>query len=91
MSLVGGKMAEFSNWVGYVGVALTLYAYYLSLSNKVDHKKYTYSLLNGLGSLCIIFSLFFHLNLPAAIIEGAWIMISFYGIGRVYYYRKYHR
>ena len=84
-------MAEFSNWVGYLGVALTLYAYYLSLSNKVNHKKYTYSLLNGIGSLCIIFSLCFHVNLPSAIIEGAWLLISVYGISRVYYYRKYHK
>jgi len=81
-------MAELSNWIGYIGVLMALYAFYLSQANKINHEKYTYSLMNFVGSLLILYSLCFHLNLPSLFIEVAWLLISLYGVGKVYYRRK---
>jgi hypothetical protein len=41
-----------------------------------------YSLINGLGALLILVSLFFNFNLSSFTIEVVWLLISAYGIGK---------
>jgi hypothetical protein len=40
------------------------------------------SLINGLGALLILVSLFFNFNLSSFTIEVVWLLISAYGIGK---------
>jgi membrane-bound ClpP family serine protease len=62
--------------IGIVGVVLLLIAYYLLSSHKMSAYSMKYQVLNCLGACLILFSLFFHWNTAAVIIEVAWILIS---------------
>lgn len=77
-------MLYIGNTVGLIGDVLLLVAYFLLQSGRVDSQHLTFSLMNLLGALMILFSLFFSWNLPAAVIEVAWSLISILGIVRVY-------
>ena len=81
-------MVELSDWVGFLGVFLCLYAFYIVQAGKINHAKYTYSLFNLIGFILIMFSLVFNLNMPSLVIEIAWFMISVYGIHKVHQRRK---
>ncbi|MCF6765401.1 hypothetical protein L3V82_06420 [Thiotrichales bacterium 19S3-7] len=72
------------NLVGNVGVILCLGCFFGIQVGKISPKKMTYSALNFIGSLLIIFSLYFAFNLSAFIIEIAWLLISFYGMCRIW-------
>lgn len=62
--------------VGMVGAAMILAAYLLLQIGKMTTGGWRYSALNLLGSLMILFSLFFDFNLPALFIEVVWITVS---------------
>ena len=66
---------------GLVGVAAILGASALLQLGKLAVRAPLYSLLNLVGSALILLSLVYAFNLPAAIIEGAWVLISLYGLG----------
>ncbi|MEO1525712.1 MAG: hypothetical protein AAFX06_09760, partial [Planctomycetota bacterium] len=42
----------------------------------------SYSVFNGIGALCILFSIYFAFNLSALIIETIWVLISIIGVVR---------
>jgi hypothetical protein len=68
--------------VSIVGVTIILYAYFFLQLNRLEASSYLYSTLNLIGSLLILFSLYFDWNLSAVIIEVAWVGISVLGIIR---------
>ncbi|HEX4044127.1 MAG TPA: hypothetical protein VHZ76_00495 [Gammaproteobacteria bacterium] len=68
--------------IGIVGVILLLIAYYLLNINKLSAFSLTYQVLNLLGALFILISLFYEWNTAAVLIESAWILISLVGIRR---------
>ena len=74
----------YSNLVGYIGVGIILVAFYCSQINAVNHEHLTYSSSNLIGSLCLLFSLYFHPNSPSIVIEIAWLGISLIGMVRIY-------
>lgn len=71
-----------SNAIGILGVILLLIAYFLLQVDKILSSDYIYTGLNLVGSLLILYSLFYAWNLPAVIIETAWAIISIIGIVR---------
>lgn len=75
-------MAAFANLIGIFGVILVLIAYLLLQFEKVPAISFSFPFMNFLGSSLILFSLFFEWNLPAALIEGAWVVISLIGLVR---------
>ncbi len=75
-------MAQVPNIIGTLGVALVLLAYFLLQCEKLSNRGYAYPILNLLGALLILYSLFYVWNLPSVIIEVAWIAISVFGIIR---------
>ena len=77
-----------SNIIGYIGVIIILIAYYCSQTNKINHNRYTYSVSNLAGALCLLISLYFQPNLPSITIEIAWLTISAIGIIKTYQKRK---
>jgi hypothetical protein len=74
--------------IGYIGVALILVAYGGLQFNLVSSGSVRYSTLNGLGAAGILVSLYFEPNLPAIIMEAAWLMISLFGLYKAFLYRK---
>ncbi len=66
--------------VGLVGVVAVLSAYALLQSGRLAVRAPSYSALNLLGAGLILVSLTVDFNLPSAIIEGAWALISLYGL-----------
>ncbi len=74
----------FSDAVGIVGVFLLLVAYYLLSAGKWSAQTLKYQLFNFFGAGCILFSLFFHWNTSAVIIEIAWMMIGVVGMYRIW-------
>jgi hypothetical protein len=67
--------------VGLVGMLVTLFAYFLLQAQKVHGNGLTYQLMNAVGALGVALSLLFgKFNLPAFLLEVAWLAISIYGI-----------
>lgn len=81
-------MTAIPDIIGVIGVILTLLAYFLLQINKMRPDKLYYSLLNAIGSVMILFSLFFVWNLSAWLMEFCWLLISISGVWK--YYRKHH-
>ena len=73
-------MSVFANAVGLVGVVLFLLAYTLLQFRKIKSESVTYSLMNLLGAVLILFSLLYAWNLPSFILESAWALVSIYGL-----------
>lgn len=74
--------------VGNVGVVLILLCYFLAQNGRMTMTTPTYSLVNGLGALLILVSLFYDFNLSSFVIEIAWLAISAYGLRRWYRQRR---
>ncbi|KGI77339.1 CBU_0592 family membrane protein [Oleiagrimonas soli] len=68
-------------WVGLIGVALVLLAFFLLQAQKLHGHRMVYQLMNALGALGVLISLVFgEFNLSAFLLEGAWLLISIYGM-----------
>ena len=65
---------------GAVGAAYAAYHGYLGQARKLNGTGFVYQLMNALGSAGIIYSLVFAFNLPAMLLEIAWLLISIYGM-----------
>ena len=65
--------------IGLVGVALTLVAYFLLQLRRIP-SGFSYSLLNAIGSVCVIISLLFKFNPAAFLMEAIWFALSCYGL-----------
>lgn len=67
--------------VGLVGMLVTLFAYFLLQAQKLHGNGLVYQLMNAVGALGVALSLLFgKFNLPAFLLEVAWLAISIYGI-----------
>ncbi|MCF8371106.1 MAG: hypothetical protein K9H64_05750 [Bacteroidales bacterium] len=69
--------------LGLIGVALILLAYLLLQLEKLPSTSCIFLGMNILGSAFILVSLYFDFNLPSAIIELAWLIISLIGLIRI--------
>ena len=70
---------------GAVGMVLTLLAYFLLQAQKLHGNGLVYQLMNAVGALGVALSLLFGhsfsvSNLPAIVLEIAWMAISIYGM-----------
>ncbi|TAL91076.1 MAG: hypothetical protein EPN69_11020 [Rhodanobacter sp.] len=71
------------DWAGYLGVALILLAFFLLQAQQLHGNRLTYQAMNILGALGVMLSLLFgNFNLPAFMLEVAWIAIGVYGVLR---------
>ena len=78
------------NWydmLGTIGVAVIVLTYILLQIERVRSTDLIYSLLNGIGAALILISLYFDFNLPSVIVEGFWLVISLFGIGKYFFKR----
>ena len=73
-------MVELSDIIGLIGVVLVLVAYLLLQMQRLQPEHISYLLMNCLGSVFILISLYYKWNLSAALVEIAWFAISAFGI-----------
>lgn len=67
--------------IGSITIAVT---YFANLQGAVKTEGWFYSLLNLTGASLILLSLYWAWNLPAAVMEGFWALISAYGLLRAF-------
>ena len=67
-------------WIGFIGMAFVVVAYLFLQTNKYTIRSLEYQLLNLVGAILLLISLFVHFNLGSFIIEVFWIIITLYGI-----------
>ena len=77
-------LANLPDFIGFIGVIITLIAYLLLQTRFFKVEDAAYSLANALGSLMILYSLYYHWNLSCVIIETFWFGISLYGAVKAY-------
>jgi hypothetical protein len=78
------------NWydiLGSLGVAIIILTYVLLQIERVRSDQLIYSLLNAIGALLILVSLYFDYNFPSVVVEFFWLVISVFGIGK-YFFRQ---
>lgn len=73
---------EWYDILGTVGVALIILTYVLLQVERIRSKQLAYSLLNAVGALLILVSLYYNFNFPAFIVEFFWLLSSLFGIGK---------
>jgi hypothetical protein len=71
-----------SNVLGYIGAGLIVLLYFLNQAGLLSSSDLRFPALNLCAALMLLFSLYFHVNLPSVVIELFWAAISIYGIGR---------
>jgi len=75
-------------WIGFVGMVFIVWAYFiLQMGNHGIHSLY-YQLLNLVGAVLLLISLLVHFNLGSFLIEVFWIIITLYGMLKLYKKRK---
>lgn len=77
-----------ANIIGIMGVILILLAYVLLQCGKLQPLSFLYPFLNLLGAIMILISLGFAWNLPSAVIETVWVIVSVFGLLRWYRHQK---
>ena len=73
---------EWHDLVGNLGVLCILGTYLALQLQRMDPQGYAYSIINGMGAVLIMVSLYFDFNLSSFVIEVFWLLISILGIIR---------
>lgn len=81
-------VSDIPDVVGLFGVVLVLLWYMLLQLEKCKATDLSFSLANSLGSVCLLYSLLYHWNLSMVVIESIWLLISLYGIFKVFFLKK---
>jgi hypothetical protein len=74
---------ELHDVIGNVGVFLIVGSYLLVQLGRMSATRLPYIVLNGLGALFILFSLYFDFNMSAFLVEVIWLLISLLGAARI--------
>lgn len=69
--------------VGSVGVAIIVLTYLLLQMSILKIDGFIYSTANALSSIMVLYSLYYHWNLSAVLVEVFWCGISLYGTIKV--------
>ena len=69
-------------WIGIAGTLMVLGAFFLLQAGRLSGTSLVYQLLNLLGALGVLVSLFGEFNVSVFLLEGVWVAISAYGIAR---------
>lgn len=74
----------FYDVVGFFGIMLIVGSYFSLQTDRIAKEDLSYSLANGIGALCVLFSIAFQFNLSAFLVELFWVVISLIGIIRFF-------
>lgn len=75
------------DWAGYFGVAFYLISYTCLQLGLIRGSGYAYALMNMTAASLVLVSLTVKFNLASSIIQIMWIVISAFGIARIYWIR----
>lgn len=78
----------FEDIIGVIGVFIIISTYFVLQIEKIKSTDFIYSILNILGSLMILVSIFKYWNLSSFLIEFFWILISLIGIFKSIQHKK---
>jgi paired small multidrug resistance pump len=73
-------MSTWPDILGFVGVFIVLLAYGLQQTRRIDGNGLVYPTINLIGAALILVSLSFKPNMPAIVMEVAWLVMSVAGI-----------
>ena len=79
---------EFHDILGTIGVGFIVVMYVMLQTERIDPRRMAFSIFNAVGSILILISLAYEFNFSAVLIEGVWLIVSVYGLWRVW--RKHH-
>ena len=79
---------SFYAWLGILGVGFYISSYLLLQVGLLRGSSYTYTAMNLLGASLVLLSLMSAFNLASAIIQVTWIVISLFGLARIYMLRN---
>lgn len=68
----------FGNVIGYIGMVMVVYAFFMV--QKAKPNMLVYNIINLLSSICLFTSLCIHTNIASMTLEVFWICGSMYGI-----------
>lgn len=68
------------DWIGFVGVAILLIAFFLNLRNYIKKESITYLILNFVGAGLACYASVLLAFWPFIILEGCWSLVSVYGL-----------
>jgi hypothetical protein len=71
--------------LGTLGVAVIILTYVLLQLGRLRSERLAYSLLNALGAMLILVSLYYSFNFPSFVVEFFWLLISLFGIGKYFF------
>ena len=74
--LLQKKQMNATDWLGFIGVALILLAYFLNEIGKITNKSLVFILLNLIGSSIACLASVFINYVPFIILEAAWALVS---------------
>lgn len=69
-----------TDWIGFVGVAILLIAFFLNMTGKMKKDGFSYLFMNFLGAGVACFASVLLKYLPFIILEGCWTLVSAVGI-----------
>ena len=79
---------EWFDWVGLLGSAMILGAFFLLQAGRLDGNGIPYQLLNLFGASGVLVSLLGTFNVSVFLLEAIWVAISAYGIARTLKLRR---
>ena len=68
--------------IGTFGVGIIVVTYILLQVERIRSEHVLYSILNAIGALLILISLYYSFNFPSFIVEFFWLLISLFGVGK---------
>ena len=73
---------EWYDILGTIGVTVIILTYVLLQTERLRSDQLLYSLLNAVGAVLILVSLYSEFNFPSFVVEFFWLLISLFGIGK---------
>lgn len=69
-----------TDFIGFIGVAILLFAYFLNVTEKITKNSLAYLLMNFIGAGIACFASILMNYLPFIILEGSWTIVSVFGL-----------
>ncbi len=71
---------KLSDWIGFIGVSILLFAFFLNLSNKLQKDSLSYITMNIIGAGIACFASIMINYIPFVVLEGCWTIVSVYAL-----------
>jgi hypothetical protein len=72
-----------TDWIGFIGVAILLLAFFLNLFNRLNKDSVAYLSMNILGAGLACYASVLLKFLPFILLEGCWTLVSMIGLFKI--------